>query len=196
MAKLIAISGGIGSGKSIVSEILQANGFDVYDCDREAKRIMDNDTNIHDLLRLHIHPDAVKNGLIDRNLIASIVFNDKDRLNSLNHIVHQAVRDDITRYRLTLSNDTVMFIETAILYQSNIDLMVDEVWEVTAPREIRIQRVMLRNNCTVTEVEARINAQDEYSSPRTHPLKHIIVNDNIQPVLPQVIKLLNRVTGS
>ena len=196
MAKLIAISGGIGSGKSIVSEILQANGFNVYDCDSEAKRIMDNDPNIHDLLRRYIHPGAVKNGLIDRKLIASIVFNDKDRLNSLNHIVHQAVRDDITRHRLTLSNDTVMFVETAILYQSDIDLMVDEVWAVTAPREIRIQRVMLRNNCTATEVEARINAQDEYLSPRTHPLKHIIVNDNTQPVLPQVIKLLNSVIES
>ena len=196
MSKLIAITGGIGSGKSIVSKILIANGYTVYDCDYEAKRIMDIDTNIHSLLTQHIHSEAVKDGIIDRKLIASIVFNDNLKLEKLNSIVHQAVRDNIRKYLSRNTSRGVMFIETAILYQSNIDLMVNEVWTVTAPHDIRIKRVMRRNNCSWEDVDARINAQDNYTPLRVHPRVKEIINDDLIPVLPQVIRLLEAATMS
>ncbi len=196
MSKLIAITGGIGSGKSIVSKILIANGYTVYDCDYEAKRIMDIDTDIHSLLTQHIHSEAVKDGIIDRKLIASIVFNDNLKLEKLNSIVHQAVRDDIRKCLSRNTSRNVMFVETAILYQSNIDLMVDEVWTVTAPRDIRIKRVMRRNNYCWEDVDARINVQDNYTPLRVHPRVKEIINDDLIPVLPQVIRLLEAATMS
>ena len=196
MSKLIAITGGIGSGKSIVSKILIANGYTVYDCDYEAKRIMDIDTNIHSLLTQHIHSEAVKDGIIDRKLIASIVFNDNLKLEKLNSIVHQAVRDDIRKCLNRNTSCNIMFVETAILYQSNIDLMVNEVWTVTAPHDIRIKRVMRRNNCSWEDVDARINAQDNYTPLRVHPRVKEIINDDLIPVLPQVIRLLEAATMS
>ena len=84
----------------------------------------------------------------------------------------------------------ICFVETAILYQSNLDLMVDAVWEITAPRELRILRVMKRNGLTAQQVEARIAVQDNYVAPRRHAHVSIIVNDGTTPVLPQVEKLL------
>lgn len=194
MSKLIAITGGIGSGKSVVSRILRANGYTVYDCDNEAKHIMDNDADIHRLLIRHIHNDAVKRGIIDRKLIASIVFTDKDKLEKLNSIVHQAVRNDISRRAEAIAGDSIMFVETAILYQSNIDLMVDEVWSIDAPRDLRVKRVMLRNNCTHDNVIARIEAQDSYTPAHIHPITCEIVNDDIHPILPQVLDLLKTAT--
>ena len=83
-----------------------------------------------------------------------------------------------------------MFVETAILYQSHLDKMVDEVWEVHAPEELRVNRVMLRNGLDREKVMARIDAQKSYNPARRHAVVHEIVNDGSVPVLPQVEKLL------
>lgn len=190
MSHLIAITGGIGSGKSVVSHLLRCNSFTVYDCDREAKRLMDNNTDIHAQLNRHIHPRSVTDGIIDRKLIADIVFTDPGKLTKLNSIVHSAVIDDIRHITVDSLPNRVMFIETAILYQSNIDLMVDSVWVVTAPLEVRVARVMRRNSCTRDEVISRIKSQDSFLPPRRHNDTRLIVNDDITPLLPQVMDLI------
>ena len=114
--RLIAITGGIGSGKSIISDILRAMGHKVYDYDTRAKALMDTDESIkNDLIDL-ISIDAVRNDrTIDRKLLSEIVFNDPDALSRLNSIVHKAVRADLRRWRDTSSDKTV-WVETAILY--------------------------------------------------------------------------------
>lgn len=186
---IIAITGGIGAGKSIVSKILRIKKFRVYDCDAEAKRIMDASDIIKDNLNTLIHPEIVKENIIDRKLLASIVFNDSDKLNRLNSLVHKAVADDI----VSIASDykeSVLFIETAILYQSNLDLIVDAVWEVTAPIETKIQRVIKRNNCSREDVLARIKSQEEYIPARLHSSTFHIENDGMRAVLPQIQKLL------
>ncbi len=190
MSKIIAITGGIGSGKSVVSHILRCNSYTVYDCDSEAKRLMDSDTDIHAKLNFHIHPQAVKNGVIDRRLIAEIVFASPDKLKRLNSIVHGAVLDDIRRIPVDTLPHNILFVETAILYQSNLDLVVDSVWNVTAPIDIRINRVIKRNSCTREDVLSRINSQESYKPLRQHSCVRTIVNDGTAPVLPQVIQLL------
>lgn len=184
---IIAVTGGIGCGKSVVSRVLRENGYQVYDTDTEAKRIMDRDKEIHRRLREEIHPGAVKEGTIDRRFIAEIVFNDATKLNALNRIVHKAVLDDI---ELTSRQHELLFVETALLYQSNIDLIADRVWEVTAPLETRIARVMNRNRCQRREVESRINSQDSFKPCRRHEHVEIIVNDGVHPILPRVMELL------
>ncbi len=190
MTRLIAITGGIGAGKSVVSNILRTMGYDVYDTDFEAKRLMDNDPVIKQRLCSEISPDAVSaDGVIDRRHISSIVFADSEKLQTLNAIVHRAVIDDITGWRTQADHRDTIFVETAILYQSGLDHIVDEVWEVIAPEFIRIQRVMSRNNCSREEVIARIEAQN-FSPAEIHDSVNTIVNDNDRPILPQITRLL------
>lgn len=187
--RLIAITGGIGSGKSVISDILRAMGHKVYDCDTRAKALMDTDESIKDDLINLISIDAVRSDrTIDRKLLSEIVFNDPDALSRLNSIVHKAVRADLRRWRDTSSDKTV-WVETAILYASRLDREVDEVWEVTAPTELRVQRVMKRNSMSREQVLARISSQS-MTAAQLHPLTKTIVNDGVEPVLPQILSLL------
>ncbi len=187
--RLIAITGGIGSGKSVISDILRAMGHKVYDCDTRAKALMDTDESIKDDLINLISIDAVRSDrTIDRKLLSEIVFNDPDALSRLNSIVHKAVRADLRRWRDTSSDKTV-WVETAILYASRLDREVDEVWEVTAPTELRVQRVMKRNSMSREQVLARISSQST-TAAQLHPLTKSIVNDGVEPVLSQILSLL------
>lgn len=187
--RLIAITGGIGSGKSVISDILRAMGHKVYDCDTRAKALMDTDESIKDDLINLISINAVRSDrTIDRKLLSEIVFNDSDALSRLNSIVHKAVRADLRRWRDTSSDKTV-WVETAILYASRLDREVDEVWEVTAPTELRVQRVMKRNSMSREQVLARISSQST-TAAQLHPLTKTIVNDGVEPVLPQILSLL------
>ena len=187
--RVIAITGGIGSGKSVVSNILRAIGYPVYDCDSRAKALMDSNEKIKHRLRQEIDKSVVDaSGSIDRKQLSKIVFNDAVKLTKLNSIVHQYVREDIA-ISVLKTDSRYFFIETAILYQSGIDQMVDAVWEITAPEEIRIQRVMKRNNCTAEDVIARINSQT-FTPETPHPATFNIINDNSQPVLPQIEALI------
>ena len=190
MTRLIAITGGIGAGKSVVSRILCATGYEVYDTDREAKRLMDRSADIKRRLCDEISPLAVNaDGSIDRQHLASVVFANDAKLNALNAIVHGAVRDDIHRWLSLPHSRDVIFVETAILYQSRLDRIVDEVWDVIAPEELRIERVMSRNSCTREAVAARIAAQT-YTPASPHSIIHTITNDGVNPLLPQLLKSL------
>ncbi len=188
--KLIAITGGIGSGKSVVSSILRSLGYEVYDCDSRAKIIVDSDDEIKAKLVSEIAPDCVDSeGNVRRDRVAEIVFANPDALNRLNLLTHAAVRDDIRR-QAAISENNPLFVETAILYQSELDLMVDEVWVVKAPEELRIGRVMERNGLEREQVIARIESQDGYKPQRRHAVVRELVNDEILPLLPQVEELL------
>lgn len=185
---LIALTGGIGSGKSVVRRIVGCLGYPVYDCDSRAKLLMDASSEIRSRIAGEIDACAVDAaGNIDRRRLAASVFADAHKLERLNTIVHAEVLADIRRWRSEIVGTA--FVETAILYQSGLHRLVDEVWEVTAPRELRIERVMARNRVTAAEVEARMESQ-QYVPERIHPCTRVIVNDGTRAVLPQIIGLL------
>jgi len=187
--RLVAVTGGIGSGKSVVCRILAASGYEVYDCDSRAKWLMDNSAEIKCGLCRAIHPEVVKGGCIDRQLLSSIVFSDKDKLQALNSIVHGAVLADIALWANAHADAGVMFVETAILYQSGLDRMVDEVWEVTAPEQVRVERVMKRNGMSEADVRARIRSQS-FVPERRHSRAMRIFNDGRESLLLQIDALL------
>ena len=190
--QLIAITGGIGSGKSVVSEILRVMGYAVYDCDAEAKRIMDTDLSIISAIATDIAASAIRtDGSIDRAELARIVFSDAEALRRLNSIVHEAVRRHLSQWSATPTSAPmpVKFVETAILYQSGLDRMVDEVWDVTAPEELRINRVMQRNGLSRHEVESRMAAQI-YVPEHPHTAVRRIANGETDALLPQILHLL------
>ena len=189
--KLIAITGGIGSGKSVISKILKILGYNIYDCDTNAKILMDNSPEIKKELFCNISPTVIKpNGDIDRVELANIVFNNKTLLERLNSIVHSAVKKDIQRWTIQHKSQTPLFIETAILYQSGLNRIVNEVWDIYAPQDIRIKRVMSRNNFTVEQVLSRIKSQQIHiANPHKNTIH--ITNDNFTMLLPQILQLIN-----
>jgi len=189
--KLTAITGGIGAGKSVVSHILAAMGYKVFDCDSQAKSIMDNDREIKAKLKCEIHPEAVDDkGRINRAKISGIVFSDAEKLNTLNKIVHTAVVNAVKDWSSNETNkDDHLFVETAILYQSGLDKIVDDVLEVVAPDEVRIKRVMKRNALSRQDVIARIKSQT-FTPQNRHKVEHDIINDGHTALLPQILDYL------
>ena len=110
---LIGITGGIGSGKSIIASILRILGYKVYDCDNVAKLLMDNNPNIKTAISTQISPLVIsKNGEINRQLLADLVFNNNDLLSILNKIVHGAVLSDLLQWK-EKEQQTILFVETA-----------------------------------------------------------------------------------
>ena len=188
MSKIIGITGGIGAGKSVISNILRALNFPVYDCDTEARNIMNHNVEIKQRIAAEITPEAINtDGSINRMAIANCVFSNKEKLQSLNSIVHGAVKAHFEYWCESHSHQhKLLFVETAILYESGFDTLVDKIWEVTAPKEIRIQRVIKRNNISREDIIKRIENQSTIQHTNHIP----IVNDNNTPVIPQILKLL------
>ena len=187
--KVIAITGGIGSGKSTVSRMLRAMGYSVYDCDSRARQLMDSSDEIKEEIRRLIGVSAVSDaGVIDRQLIACRVFADAALLRGLNSIVHPRVRRDLRRWIEEHSGESEVFVETAILEESGLKEEVDDVWQVWAPEEIRVRRVMHRSGLTETEVRARLSSQASYAECHLGD----IVNDEVTAMTPQIALRLGK----
>lgn len=184
--KLIGLTGGIGTGKSTVARILRLRGYEVYDCDLEAKRLMDESLEVRRSLRDRWGEEIYSaRGELDRRKVAQYVFADRREKAWLDSLVHGLVRDDVKRWAATHTDyrhDTV-FVESAILFTSGLAGMCQEVWEVTAPLDIRLERIMKRSGLTREQALARIDAQREEQKVcrSRHTLQ--IVNDGTTPLL-------------
>lgn len=188
--QVIGITGGIGSGKSIVSRILRACGYTVYDCDSRAKVIMDQDPDMHHKIAEMIDSSAINaDGSINRPRLAQIVFGDSAKLAILNTIVHKAVFSDIQACaRLTPG---VFFVESAILYSSGLWKYVNRIWEVSADIETRISRVAARDNASRQQVLQRIYSQEHEVKPDACTIiPEVIQNNNGYALLPQIRAIL------
>ncbi len=184
----IGITGGIGSGKSVVSRLLRIMGYSVYDTDSEAKRLMESSLEVVQKLSECFGRDIYHNGRLNRGLLSSRVFGKSDKIVLLNSIVHPVVRFDFYRWSESL-NEEICFVESAIFYESRFDELVDEVWTVTAPEELRISRVRQRSGLTEEEIKKRMAAQlsEEEKQRRA---AHIIWNDGNVSVIHRVLSLL------
>ncbi len=188
MARIIGITGGIGSGKSVVCGVLKAMGYSVYDCDSEAKKIMDSSNAIKERIRRELCENAIcADDSIDRQLLASVIFADDNKRDLLNSIVHEAVRKDIISHANEPSLSSPLFVESAILYTSGLNTMMYQIWEVIAPEEVRIKRVMLRSALSVEHIKMRMASQSyEFSKPG----HKYINNDGVAAVIPQIERLI------
>lgn len=188
--QLIAIIGGIGSGKSVVSRILATMGFGVYDTDAAAKRLMNTSPQIIKALKAVFGSRVyTTDGVLDRAYLSQIVFADSSKLHFLNSVVHPAVVDDVGSWA-GCCDGGVAFVETALLRTSGLDRVVTGVWRVDAPVETRVLRVMRRNGMPEQAVRSRIASQLNEELPTEH--ESVIINDGVAAVLPQVIELLKK----
>lgn len=156
----IGLTGGIGSGKSTVASMFKDLGVPVYDSDQRAKHLMNSSKAIHDQLVELLGEEAFLDGKLNRAFIASKVFNDKNLLAKLNDIVHPVVREDFVAWAKN-QNARYVIQETALLFENKSQALYDEVILVTAPKEVRIGRVLARDNTTRAQVEARMDNQLE-----------------------------------
>ena len=189
--KLIAITGGIGCGKSVVARMVKIMGYEVYDCDSRAKALMINDPEVKKQLTMAFGEQTyLDDGTLNRQHLSNLAFADSNALACINGIVHPATARDLQRWADSQAHQgaKLAFVETALLRTAGLDRVVDSVWHVTAPTDIRIRRVMTRSGLTAQQVKDRIAAQvaeDNLASG-----EHTIINDNTTALLPQVLQLL------
>lgn len=156
---IIGITGGIGTGKSVISSELRRMGYAVYDSDTQAKRLIVEDPALRLRIQQLFGPEAYRDGVYQTQWVAQRVFADPQLLAQLNAIVHPAVRQDIRRWADSLL-DEVVFVECAILYIAGLDALCDRVVAITAPQQVRLQRVIARDHSTPERVLARMRSQD------------------------------------
>ena len=191
--KLIAITGGIGSGKSVVSRLVQVMGYEVYDCDSRAKSLMTDDAMVREQLIEAFGKETYQDdGSLNRVHLSAVAFANPDALSRLNAIVHPATAADLRRWaeEQAAEGATLAFVETALLRTARLDHVVNDVWHVTAPDQVRIDRVVARSGLTSAQVRERMTAQR--AEDAVAPDEQVIVNDNLQALLPQVMNLLSR----
>ena len=136
----IAITGGIGSGKSFVCDILRRRGFGVYDCDAAAKRLMATDKDLQRELSQLVGNGVYSNGVLQKSVLAQFILESEDNKQAVNHIVHPAVAADYL-------SSGCQWLESAILFDANFDqrVMFDIIIGVVAPDEVRTERIMTRD---------------------------------------------------
>jgi dephospho-CoA kinase len=159
---IIGLTGGIGSGKSVIAKQLREMGYAVYDTDSQAKRLIVEDITVHQQMEQLFGKEVYIDGVYQTALVARRVFADKSLLAQLNAIVHPAVRSDIEKWISGIGNreSELFFIECAILYQAGFDTLCDKVVAVTAPEDVRLARVIARDYSTIDKVRARMRAQE------------------------------------
>ncbi|KKX47250.1 dephospho-CoA kinase [Sphingobacterium kitahiroshimense] len=183
----VGIAGGIGSGKTIICHVFKVLGIPVYNADLEAKLIMNKSDQVRLAVMQEFGDEAYSNGVLNRAFLAAQVFNDAAKLAQLNRIVHPAVIQAAEDWA-DAQTAPYSLKEASILFESGSYKKVDYSILVTAPIEIRIARVMERDQVTREQVLARMNNQMS-DEEKTKLADFVIINDGITPIIPQVMAL-------
>ena len=186
----VGLTGGIGSGKSKVAELLRDKGIAVYDSDTRAKELMANNTALREALIETFGTECYTSEGLNRPWLAQRVFSNAEELKRLNAIVHPAVMRDFAAWASEQSGEYVVM-ESAILLEAGLESHVDVVVAVMAPKELRLERAMRRDGATREQIEARMENQitDE---ERTERSKYAIVNIALDDLEEDVEQLHRR----
>ena len=185
----IGITGGMGAGKSVISEMMRCLGIPVYDADIASKKILNSNTKVKTQLIELLGEEIFSNGQLNRPLMAQQIFNNNELLLKTNAIIHPAVFEDFIAGS-EVQNKEVVACETAILFESGMVSYFDSILMVSAPLEIRIERCIKRNNFTREQVLERIAKQMD-ESKKTELSDFVIDNDNRKALYPQLKNFLN-----
>lgn len=172
----IAITGGIGSGKSYVSALLQAAGIPVYNTDNEAKRLMLSDEGIRQDLIALLGEGVYTDGTLNKPMLASYLFAGPENAARINAIVHPRVKADFRRWMEEQEGQEIVGLECAILFEAGFADTVDAVVTVYAPESLRVERAMKRDGATEAQIRARIAAQMD-DEEKCRLSDYIIYND-------------------
>jgi dephospho-CoA kinase len=186
---IVGVTGGIGSGKSVVCEIFSHLGIPVYDADTAAKQLYEKYPVLAEKVRSKISPEAVdKNGKVNRKKLAEIVFNNPAKLELLNSFVHPLVRKDFDDWKQLHRGYPYVLKEAAILFESGSSEECDRIITVVSPVELRMTRVRERDRKSRAEIEAIMDKQSG-DDEKTSRSDFVIVNDEKEMLIPQVLRI-------
>jgi len=187
----IGITGGIGSGKTYVCKIISSLGYPIYDCDTRAKELMSSNKALISSIKQLIGTDSYNNdGSINKEVIAGFLFANKANADKMNQLVHPAVKNDFLQWASEQQSE-IVFMESAILFESNFNDVVDHTVAIYAPAEIRLKRTIQRDNTTKEKIESRMRQQ--LTEQETSSLSDFqIINDGKANVHEQVLELLSK----
>lgn len=192
---IIGLTGGIGSGKSTIANVFKFLSIPVYEADSASKRLIDEDSLLQAELVMLLGADIIKEQRINRPLMAQRIFGDKEILAQTNALIHPAVARDFVKWHQEHLRAAYVIREAAILFESGTFKDCSKVIVVTAPKEMRINRVMERNSITRDEVLQRMSNQwsDEEKLSRAD---YVIYNDHNQSVIKQVLTIHEDIINS
>jgi len=183
----IGLTGGIGSGKSTVARIFEVLGIPVYDADSASKKLMTENEDLKKRIKNSFGEEAYTNEILNRKYLAGQVFNEPKKMALLNSLVHPATIKDAEEW-MKKQKTPYLIKEAALIFESGSQKQLDFVIGVQAPLALRLQRIIQRDNVSVTQVKARMDMQmDEAIKMRL--CKYVIVNDEQHLLIPQVLEL-------
>tara|TARA_B100000953_G_C17963794_1_gene403875 strand:+ start:416 stop:994 length:579 start_codon:yes stop_codon:yes gene_type:complete len=188
--KKIGLTGGIGVGKTFVSEIFQKMGYSVFLADLHAKKCIHESDDLRKEIKKKFGNEIYQKGVLQKNRLADIVFNDTKKLQELNNLVHPFVQK---YFEAWCKNQQSKFVikEAAILFESEAHKGLDGVICVSAPFQKRIERVMKRDNCTKEDVIKRI--ENQMPQEKKEKLSDfVILNNDKKELLPQIISICKK----
>lgn len=162
--KIIGLTGNIASGKSTVSRYLIEKEYEVIDADLVAREVVEVDSKGLILIVENFGKEILnEDGSLDRKKLGSIVFSDENKLSELNNLLHPLIRNEILN-RIKNSTEQIVFVDAALLYETNLDKIVDEVWCVALDDDIQLDRLMKRDNIDKSDALNRIDSQGSNES--------------------------------
>lgn len=187
----IGLTGGIGSGKTFVCRMLQDMGFSVYDCDREAKRIMTTDESVIRALKELVGAEVyTPDGQVDKKVMSAYLFASAEHAAAVSAIVHPAVGRDFEHYATGCKTGKGVVMESAILIESGLAPLVDKVVCVRAPLDVRLQRVQRRDGLDEAAIRKRIARQMADEERLAYPFDYLLQNDNGSDLAAQLQSML------
>jgi dephospho-CoA kinase len=184
----VGLTGNIGSGKSLVSEMFSIYGVPVYIADQESKKFLGDPFVKEKIITLFGMEITTESGEIDRMALAQLVFADEKSLAALNSILHPLVIDDFTSWCEAYREQPYIIHEAAIIFESGVSDLFDKIIHVSCPKEIAIERVMHRDGIDGNLVVQRMNHQME-DEKKAALADFVILNDGTEMIIPQVITI-------
>jgi len=184
----VGLTGGIGSGKSLIAKIIRSFGFPVYDSDFEAKNLMENNFSVKKQLIETFGNNVFINEKLNKNFLSEKVFSDKNSLEKINKIVHSAVLEHFVDWAKEQKSG-IVFMESAIIFENSLENHFDKIISVISPQDIKIQRVIQRSNMQRDKIEKIISSQlpNEILIQKSD---FVIINNEKEALLPQIVEII------
>lgn len=192
---IVALTGGIGSGKTTIAKLFETMGCVVYNSDERAKELYNNPEvkkQVIELLGVNAYSEDNK---LNKNFISDIIFNEKDKLEKLNAIIHPALALDFQNFVKQQNSESIIIKESALIFETELYKKFTTIILVIAPLEQKIKRVMSRNLISKEEVDKRMQAQwtDEQKLPLAN---YVISNNETDALIPQVLSVIQKLKSN
>ncbi|MBT4345042.1 MAG: dephospho-CoA kinase [Flavobacteriales bacterium] len=188
----VGVTGAIGAGKTFVSSIFEKLGFPVFNSDIEAKKCMQSDVYLIEQIKVVFGDKVYENNILQKNILSEIIFNDNDKLKSLNHLIHPVVSKNFINWCGNQNSDIIIK-EAAILFESGSNNILDKIICVSAKEDIRIKRVMSRDKCDKNHVLS-IMSKQMTQKEKEKLSDFIIINDDKKLLMPQIIDVITKIS--